>query len=618
MNGQPGRRCGALGQSDGSVRWRVWAPKASKVDLVLGKGERCRHYPMQREERGFFHHALHDVLEGQRYAYRLDGGPERPDPCSLWQPEGVHRHSAVLWPERLPWSHQGWKGIPREDLVFYELHVGTFTPEGTFQAAIPRLESLRQFGVTAIQLMPVAQFPGTRNWGYDGVHPYAPQNSYGGPLGLQQLVDACHAAGLAIFLDVVYNHLGPEGNYLNEFGPYFTDRYRTPWGSAFNYDRAGSDIVRDFVLDNVLMWLEEYHVDGLRLDAIHAICDSSARPLLQAIKDVANDVSARTARTVHIIAESDLNDPRILLQVERGGCGLDGQWSDDFHHAVHTHLTGERQGYYVDYGEVQDLPRVLEQPFLYAGKYSPHRDRKYGAPATGLSGAQFVVALQNHDQIGNRARGDRLTTLLSPSALRLAASLLMFSPYLPLLFMGEEYGEDRPFQFFCSFEDTQLIENVRNGRRREFATFGWRGEIPDPQAESTFNHCVLSWAWPEASRQAAMRKLYGDLLTARRSWPVLRDFTHRSACLLPDPERGPILQLIRGGMTTKSGTTTLLLFNLTGETQRLPIRIPPEQAVLFTSEATRYHGNRRSDESIRDLLPHECIAMGPKGWKRFL
>jgi maltooligosyltrehalose trehalohydrolase len=466
--------------------------------------------------------------------------------------------------------------------------------------------------------MPIAQFPGTRNWGYDGVHLYAPQNSYGGPRGLQQLVDACHAAGMAIFLDVVYNHLGPEGNYLHDFGPYFTHRYSTPWGQAVNYDSFGSDTVRDFVLHNAQMWLEEYHVDGLRLDAVHAICDLRPQNILRAIKEVADGVSRRTSREIHIVAESDLNDPRLLHGPERGGFGLDAQWSDDFHHAVHAYLTGESQGYYSDFGQAVQLPRVLESPYLYAGEYSPHRGRTHGSSPAGLTGDRFVVAIQNHDQVGNRARGDRLSALLSPPAQRLAASLMLLAPYLPLLFMGEEYGEERPFQYFCSFTDEQLVDNVRQGRRREFADFAWSGEVPDPQSEATFSHCRLTWSWPAGSRQAGLRNLYADLLAGRRHWPPLRDLTHRSASLLPDPEEGPFLRLIRGGTAPQSGVTAEIFFNLSARRHSCGQKPTPGYRVLLSSEAAKYGGQRHlGDQAIVELLPYECLVFGAGSWPSF-
>ena len=376
-------RCGAIVQSDGSVRWRVWAPKSDRVEVVMIEGDARALHTMTREERGFFSFVRDNVRNGQRYAYCLNGGPDRPDPASCWQPDGVNQPSAVLRTDEFTWSDEGWTGVSREDLVFYELHVGAFTPEGTFDAIIPRLAALRDLGVTALELMPVGQFSGTRNWGYDGVHPYAPQHSYGGPHGLHRLVNACHMHGLAVFLDVVYNHFGPEGGYLGEYGPYLTDHYRTPWGAAVNYDGCGSDAVREFILDNVRMWIEEYRFDGLRLDAVHAIYDLGARHILQDIKDTADTAARERGRQVHIVAESDLNDVRLLLPPQRGGYGIDAQWSDDFHHLMHVALTGERQGYYEDYGAPEQFPRLLENTFVLNGCYSAHRGRCHGGPDAG-------------------------------------------------------------------------------------------------------------------------------------------------------------------------------------------------------------------------------------------
>ncbi len=596
--------CGARYQPDGSVRWRVWAPRAKKVELILLDGERRRHIDMTAEERGFFTNTQPDIKEGQRYAYRLSGGPERPDPQSFWQPEGIHRPSAVLQPNRFKWSDQAWQGVERCKLVIYELHVGSFTPEGTFDAVIPRLESLRDLGITAIEIMPVAQFPGTRNWGYDGVHLFAPQNSYGGPRGLQRLVDACHGAGLAVLLDVVYNHLGPEGNYLNEFGPYFTDRYHTPWGQAPNFDSAGCDPAREFVLDNVRMWIRDYHMDGLRLDAVHAISDMSAHHILQDIKSAADE--AAEGRRVHVIAESSLNDVRILRSVEKGGFALDAQWNDDFHHMVHSYLTGERQGYYRDFGDAEDFPKLFERAFVLDGRYSAFRDRRHGAPIGDLSGDRFAVSIQNHDQVGNRARGDRLSTLIGPPAQRLAASMMLLSPYVPLLFMGEEYGERQPFLYFCSFLSPDLAQKVREGRRREFAGFAWQGELPDPQSEETFAASRLTWSWPAGSVHAGLRRMYGDLLAARRNWPALADFEHRWARL----EEGR-LQLLRA-TSTSGGGALRVEFNLTDHVQLLPPTGPGE-ALLFCSEAKEYAGAREQTSSMK-LLPFECMAYGPADW----
>jgi maltooligosyltrehalose trehalohydrolase len=586
------------------------------VNLVLIEGAARREIRMQKEGRGYHRHAEAAVPPGRRYAYRLDDGPERPDPCSLWQPEGVHEASAVVFPEQFPWTDRDWKGVRQQDLVFYELHVGAFSPAGTFDGVIPRLRDLRDLGITAVEIMPVGQFPGDRNWGYEGVLPYAAQNSYGGPFGLQRLVDACHASGLAIFLDVVYNHFGPEGNYLAEFGPYFTDRYQTPWGTPVNYDGPGCDAVRDFVLDNVRMWLAEFHFDGLRLDAVHALFDLGARPILRAIQEAAEEVGSRRGWPAFVIAESDLNDPRLLLPPDCGGYGLDAQWADDFHHAAHAFLTGERQGYFVDFGEAQHLAKVFEQPFLYAGDYSPYRDRKHGAPSTGLAGDRFVVCLQNHDQVGNRARGDRLNALLAPAVKqRLAASLLLLSPYLPLLFMGEEYGEENPFPFYCSFGDPQLVQAVREGRKKEFDAFAWQGEVPDPHAEDTFAAARLSWSWPEGTSRAGLRRLYRDLLAARREWPALRDFQRRSARLLPDGEERPVLELVRG--EEAAGGTLRALFNLGDRTHPLSGVVPAGTRTLFSSEATNYGGSRREAGLIAELSPFECVVFGPPSWTAF-
>jgi maltooligosyltrehalose trehalohydrolase len=580
------------------------------VELVL-TGPQRRAVPMQRQEGGYFVHTEPEIDEGRRYAYRLDNGPERPDPASLWQPDGVHAPSAVLRPERFAWTDRDWRGVARQDLVFYELHVGTFTQEGTFESVIPRLPALKELGVTAVEIMPVAQFPGRRNWGYDGVHLYAVQNSYGGPHGLQRLVDVCHAAGLAVFLDVVYNHLGPEGNYLHEFGPYFTDRHPTPWGRAVNYDGPDSGPVRDFVLDNVRFWFDAYHLDGLRLDATHALHDAGPVHVLRQIKEAADGAAARLGRHAHVIAEDLRNDVRVVRPAGQGGHGLDAQWNDDFHHAVHAYLTGERQGYYQDFGPARDLPRVLEQTVVLTGGFCRYRGRPFGATAGDVPGDRFVAYLQNHDQVGNRARGDRLAALLnSPARQRLASSLLLLSPYLPLLFMGEEYGEDRPFPFFCSFLNPRLADAVRKGRRRDYAAF-MHGDIPDPQGEATFTAARLSWSWPEGTPRAGLRRLYQDLLAARREWPALRDFQRRTARLLPDAETGPLLQLRRG----EEGAEVRAFFNLGGRPQPLPAAAADGMKALFRSELTRYGGARHELGWPAELSPHECVVFGPPSWR---
>ncbi len=622
----PARRCGALASTDGSVLFRVWAPAAKRVDLVLiDRGQRSE-VAMKPESGGYFRLGMAAASDGLRYAFRLDGGPDRPDPCSLHQPEGVHRPSEVVRTDRFSWTDSAWKGVARRDLVLYELHVGTFSPEGTFDGAIPRLPELRELGVTAIEIMPVAQFPGDRNWGYDGTFLYAAQESYGGPEGLHRLVDACHAEGLAAFLDVVYNHLGPEGSYVREFGPYFNDHYRTPWGSAVNYDDRGSDAVRDFVLDNVRMWLQEFHLDGLRLDAVHAIYDLGARHILRAIGEVAEEVAARRGWPATIIAESDLNDPRLLHDRDRGGLALSAQWADDFHHAVHAYLTGERDGYYADFTETSRpgnalgpggfIARALESPFVYAWEESSFRGRKHGAPPVGLSGDRFVVCLQNHDQVGNRPRGDRVMAALDRPKQRLAAGLMLLSPYLPMLFMGEEYGEESPFPFFCSFGDPELVRAVREGRKREFETFSWQEEVPDPQGEETFRSAKLSWSWLEGSPGAGLRRLYRDLLTARREWPALRDSDRRRVWLTNNqPGAGPVLKLERIG--EGAGGVLQAVFNLGNRPARIPDWAGDRSSILFRSEAPEYGGGRRDDAAADELAPFEFVAIGPPYWRAF-
>jgi maltooligosyltrehalose trehalohydrolase len=606
------RLAGAVRLADGSTRFCVWAPSARQVRLRLedAKGVLTPSFLMDRPSQdetlvsGYHEITLPDIATGQRYRFHLDGGDPRPDPCSLWQPDGPAGPSAVYAPEDFNWTDQQWRGVARGDLVLYELHIGTFTPAGTFEAAIDRLNDLVELGVTAIEIMPVGQFPGDRNWGYDGTLIYAAQNSYGGPAGLQKLVDAAHARGIAVILDVVYNHLGPEHCYVREFGPYFTDKYKTPWGSAINYDDRHCDPVRAWVLDNARMWLEEFHLDGLRLDAVHAIFDLGAKHILREIAELADEVQARQSRHTHVIAESDLNDPRLLLNPERGGFALDAQWSDDFHHAIHALLTNESRGYYVDYGEAKHVASVLQSPFLGAGEFSRHRGRRHGAPPIGIPGDRFVVCIQNHDQVGNRAIGDRLSAIVrnwpdGPARLRLAASVLLLAPHLPMLFMGEEYGEPRPFPFFCSFDGKDLIEAVREGRRREFRDFiDASHDVPDPLTCSTFESAKLTWDWSQVDA-AQLRRLYKELLQGRRTWPAMRDFITRDVRLWDGAD---VIQYMRG---TVSPLT--IFINLSARSHR--IDFDGSYDILFSSEDVRY-GGPRTERGMSELLPFECVVLG--------
>ncbi len=523
----------------------MWAPHAQRVE-VLVRGVR---HPMASGADGWFDVAVDGAGPGDDYAYALDGGPPRPDPRSPWQPHGVHGPSRLVDHAAFRWTDGAWRGAPLAAAVLYELHVGTFTPQGTFEAAIEKLPALVDLGVTAVELMPVAEFPGMRGWGYDGVDLWAPHHAYGEPDGLKRLVDACHAHGLAVVLDVVYNHLGPDGNYLGEFGPYFIDRYTTPWGPAVNLDGPGSPEVRAFFLDNASMWLRDYHVDGLRLDAVHAIIDNSAVHFLEELAERVEVLGAALGRTLWVVAESDLNDPRLVSARDAGGHGLDAQWNDDFHHALHTVLTGERTGYYEDFGTLADLAKALERAFVYDRRFSRHRRRTHGRAPLGLSGHRFLGYLQNHDQIGNRARGERSAALVGAGHLKIAAALVLTAPFIPLLFMGEEWAASTPFLYFTDHEDPKLAEAVREGRRREFAAFGWRpDDVPDPHVPESFARSKLRWEERTAPPHADLLDWHRRLLTLRRGHPALTDGRLDAVTVRYD-ERARWLVLERGDVT---------------------------------------------------------------------
>ena len=491
---------GAVRLGDRRVCFRVWAPHADAVRLRL-RGEDL---PLEHEGHGVLGVEAH-AGHGDDYAYVMDGSV-LPDPCSRWQHAGLRGPSRVVDPERFAWTDERWHAVPLAELVLYELHVGTFSEEGTFAGAIPHLRALRELGVTAIELLPVAAMPGARGWGYDGVYHWAVHEPYGGPEGLAALVDAAHAEGLGVFLDVVYNHVGASGDKaLTAFGPYFTDRYATPWGEAINFDGEGSEPVREWVLQGAASLVADYHLDGLRLDAIHAIYDSGARPLLQELGH-----RIRRARPgALVIAESGLNNPKVIRPAEVGGLGLDAAWADDFHHALRTLLTDEREGYYAEFGDIADLGKALLRPHVHDGTFSTFRDRRHGAPADDRPAEQFVVFGQNHDQVGNRAFGDRLP----PATRRLAAFATLLSPFTPMLFMGEEYGEPNPFLFFADHIDEEIVVATREGRRREFASFAaFAGEeVPDPMALETFERSKLS-----REEEPGLRELYRRLLDLRR------------------------------------------------------------------------------------------------------
>jgi maltooligosyltrehalose trehalohydrolase len=517
-------RLGANRLPHGSWQFVLWAPQSRSVAVRLPDSERT--IPMESLGQGYHQVVVEDISSGTRYCYRLEDGRELPDPASRFQPLGVHGPSQLVDTSAFRWTDHNWKGRPLEGSVLYELHVGTYTREGTFDAVIAYLPHLAELGVTSIEIMPVAQFPGARNWGYDGVYEYAPQNSYGGPEGLQRLVDAIHAQGLAAILDVVYNHLGPEGNYLNAFAPYFTNRYQTPWGQAVNFDGPGSNDVRRFFRENALYWLEDYHFDALRLDAVHGIFDFSAHHFLAELKLAADELSQRLGRQIQLIAESDLNDSRLLLDRAHGGYGLDAQWSDDFHHSVHTLLTKEKRGYYEDFGGIKPLVSTLQDGWHYRGQYSSHRQRNHGNAPREIAPSRFVVYNQNHDQVGNRAAGDRLSTLVPLEALKLAAGVTLLSPFTPLIFMGEEYGETAPFQYFTNHGDPGLVEAVRQGRRDEFAAFGWQEEVPDPQDEETFLRSHLNHSLEMQEPHKDLLLFYQTLIRLRGELGIATATSH--------------------------------------------------------------------------------------------
>ena len=499
----------------------LWAPHAQTLDLHLDGAVT----PMERGERGWWSVPAAAGI-GSRYGFAVDGGPVVPDPRARRLPDGPHGLAQIVDLGAMTWRDREWGGVELPGRVIYELHVGTFTAQGTFEAAIAHLDQLVELGIDVVQLMPVNAFPGRHGWGYDGAGLWAVHEPYGGPAGLQAFVDAAHARGLGVFLDVVYNHLGPDGNYLGMFGPYFTDRHHTLWGSALNLDGPDSDPVRDFVIENALHWLRDFHLDGLRLDAVHELHDERALPILEELAMAVDELEEDLGRAMVLIAESDRNDIRTVTARERGGVGLDGQWADDVHHALHVALTGETQGYYSDFAVDGVLERMLTTPFLHAGTYSTFRGRSHGRPVDPrlVDGSAFVVSLQTHDQVGNRREGDRLAAGVDRRRLACGVALLLTSPFTPMLFMGEEWSASTPWQYFTDHLDADLAEAIRQGRRAEFATHGWEPEsVPDPQDVATRDRSVLRWEERSQGEHERMLAWYRALLALRRARPDLRD-----------------------------------------------------------------------------------------------
>ncbi|MBU1109914.1 MAG: malto-oligosyltrehalose trehalohydrolase [Candidatus Riflebacteria bacterium] len=491
--------------------FKVWAPKAKSVSICVTGEE----HSMQSQSNGFWQIELKGLKQPVLYAYKIDGNGPFPDPVSKFQPEGIHGRSQI-WQDNYKWNDNNWRTPELKNAIIYELHVGTFSPHGTYSGITEKLDHLVELGVTHVELMPIAAFPGHHGWGYDGVALYAPHNTYGTPVELKQLVDSCHQHGLAVILDVVYNHLGPDGNYLGLYGPYFSKRYHTPWGEAVNFDCAQSDQVREFIINNALMWLRDYHFDGLRLDAIHAIYDASATHILEEMQNRVDALTLSTGRSYCLIAESDLNDPRIINQRKNGGYGLAAQWLDDFHHALHVTLTGEQQGYYQGYSGHENLNKCLSDYFVYDGCYSPSRQRRHGRPAGHLSPDQFIVSTQTHDQVGNRGLGERLCHLTTYDNCEIAAALMLLSPFVPMLFQGEEWAATSPFLYFTDHTDANLARAVRQGRRRDYAFLNKR--VPDPQAAETFVKSLLNWKEIGDEAQVKMLNWYKQLICLRQHY----------------------------------------------------------------------------------------------------
>jgi maltooligosyltrehalose trehalohydrolase len=542
----------------------VWAPNAQRVRVQLQEpqlGAPPPHhaqnrrvlgtppaapYEMERVEGDYF------VLQtsgtpGDRYFYIVDDKQPVPDPVSRFLPEGVHGPTEIIDPQQFVWTDGNWRGLGLEDYVIYELHIGTFTPQGTFDAAIERLDYLKKLGITVIEIMPVAAFPGSRNWGYDGVSPYAVQASYGGPEGLRRLVDAAHAVGLGVMLDVVYNHLGNEGNYLRFFGPYFTDRHQTPWGDAINYDQQGCEEVRRYVIENALYWIREYHIDGLRLDAVQTIRDSSSPHILAELADEAAALARSLGREVCVIAETDENDSKLTRPRSSGGYGLNAVWSDDFHHAIHAFFTGEQKGYYQDFGAPEQIVKALNEGFVFQGEpFRFWRGRPRGTSSREMPSQNHVICIQNHDQVGNRAHGERMTALFSRGARALAAALLVLAPQTPLLFMGQEFDEANPFQFFTDYGDPVLQKAVSEGRRNEFKDFDF-ATIPDPQDAATFERSKLNWSLIEGENTRL--DWYSALLALRKRYVAGSDRTckaelHEGILFMQVPAQKPKLKVL--------------------------------------------------------------------------
>ena len=544
---------------------RVWAPEARQMQLKLEDSGAV--FNLNQKELGYWELNTQEISDGDHY-WLLADGKQLPDPASVFQPDGIHGPSqaVVLNFDR---AESDWKNIPLEDYIFYELHTGTFSESGDFEGIAKKLDYLVALGITAIEIMPVAAFPGMRNWGYDGVFPFAVQNSYGGPIGLKKLIRLCHKKGLAVVLDVVYNHLGPEGNYLSAFGPYFTDKYQTPWGNAVNFDDKNAYGVREYFIENALMWFRDFHVDALRLDAVHAIKDFSSVHILEEIRKYTDALTAHTGMKYYLIAECDLNDPRYITGIEHNGLGMHGQWIDEFHHALRVSSGEAKKGYYSDFDGVTHLAKSYRDAYVYTGMYSKERRNYFGRSAQGHPGSQFVVFSQNHDQIGNRVLGERSSVLVSFEMQKLMAAAVICAPFLPMLFMGEEWGETNPFLYFIDHTDPDLVESVRKGRKDEFAAMHASGLAPDPKDEHTFLSSKLNWSLSEKQKHASLLEFYKKLISQRKAHPALRSGDLALVSAHPSPEQNCLL-IERSTKNNKEVLLCAMNFSSSVQMVRLP------------------------------------------------
>jgi maltooligosyltrehalose trehalohydrolase len=591
------RSLGVNFDSKGLAEVSIWAPLHDDVHLLLSNNNKIT---LTKDELGYWKTITKEIKEGDLYKVFLGEGQVFPDPASASQPEGVHGLSEALNLQDFDWKDNQWNNIPLEEYIMYELHTGTFTDEGTFEALEKRLPYLKELGINAIEIMPVSQFPGGRNWGYDGVFPYAVQNTYGGPVGLKKLVQACHEQGIAVILDVVYNHLGPEGNYLGVFGPYFTDKYNTPWGNAINFDDEWCDGVRKYFIENALMWFRDFHIDALRLDAVHAIKDFSPIHILREIKQHVNRLMAATGRTHYLIVELDLNDNRFINPLDQHGFGMDAQWVDEFHHALRVTAGEARTGYYSDFKGIEHLAKSYRDAYVFDGQYSPHRKKTFGVKADNNPGKQFIVFSQNHDQVGNRMLGERTSSLVSFEMQKLMAAAVLVSPYLPMLFMGEEYSESHPFLYFVSHTDAELADAVRKGRKAEFAAFHSQGEAPDPVDKKTFEKSKLQWNLITQQPHKVMLDFYKTLISLRKQEPALRNL-NRNQLNIQENENDQTLLLHRW----HEGQHILCLMNFSKEvrTATLPTFLTEWQKLLDSSEAIW-----KRPSTLTDAEPNNSIV----------